>query len=57
MIGPRTELEDMVRFIEAKGLKPVIDKEFAFSEAKEAFEYVKAQKHVGKVVIRVTDEE
>ncbi|KAF7307863.1 Alcohol dehydrogenase superfamily protein [Mycena kentingensis (nom. inval.)] len=33
--------------------RPVIDKVFEFSEAKEALHYMKKQAHVGKIVIRV----
>lgn len=45
----------MLRLIEAnpKVAKPVVDKVFAWDEAIQAYEYMEAQKHVGKVVIKV----
>jgi NADPH:quinone reductase-like Zn-dependent oxidoreductase len=33
--------------------KPVVDRVFPWEEAAQAYEYLEAQKHVGKVVIRV----
>ena len=39
------------RAIEANGLKPVIDKVFAFAEAQAAYRHLKSQKHFGKIVI------
>lgn len=45
----------MLRLIVAnhKVAKPVVDKVFAWEEAIQAYEYLEAQKHVGKVVIKV----
>src|SRR5690625_388636 len=53
-VGSRTDLEEMNQLIEATELTPVVDRVFSFNEAKEAFEYLKAQKHMGKVVISHT---
>ena len=33
--------------------RPMIDKVFSFEEALQAYEYLKSQAHVGKVVIKV----
>ena len=45
----------MVRAIEGNGIKGVVDeKVFLFEEAREAFQYVKDQKHFGNVVIQVS---
>lgn len=53
-IGSRLQFEDMVAAIEANGLQPVIDdKVFKFAELADAYAYLKAQKHFGKVVITV----
>ncbi|KAJ5100129.1 zinc-type alcohol dehydrogenase-like protein [Penicillium argentinense] len=53
-VGSRALLKDMVRAIESTGLKPVVDqKVFELANAKEAFQYMASQKHVGKVVIRL----
>lgn len=43
----------MNRLISANNVKPVVDKVFSFEQAKEAYEYLESQKHVGKVVIKV----
>ncbi len=45
------ELQDLARAMEAWGLKPCVDKVFSFEESKDAYKYVKAQKHIGKVVV------
>ena len=52
--GPRDRFEEMMRFYEAKKIKPVVDKVFPFDEAKEAFQYLYGGGHFGKVVIRVS---
>ena len=48
--------KDMLRLIVANPevTKPVVDRVFPWEEAVLAYEYLGAQKHVGKVVIRVT---
>jgi len=56
LIGSVRQFEDMVRLIDGNALKPVVDKVFSFDEAKEAYEYLKSQKHVGKVVIKVSSD-
>lgn len=53
-VGDRTNLEETVRAVAMGGLEPVIDRVFAFEEAKQAFAHLSAAKHVGKVVIRVS---
>jgi NADPH:quinone reductase-like Zn-dependent oxidoreductase len=45
--------EAMNRAIATSGLKPVIDKVFAFDDAPTAYRHLQAAKHFGKVVIRV----
>ncbi|KAL6303932.1 NAD-P-binding protein [Sparassis latifolia] len=54
VVGPRVQFEAMNELISAKKLKPVVDKVFAFEEAKQAYAYLESQKHVGKVVIKVS---
>lgn len=49
-----SRFEDMNRLIAARDIHPVIDKIFAFNEVKEAYAYLESQKHVGKVVIKVS---
>jgi NADPH:quinone reductase-like Zn-dependent oxidoreductase len=44
----------MVKFIEEKGVEPVVDERvFELHEVKEAYLYLKEQKHFSKVVIKI----
>ncbi len=52
-VGDRTNLEDVVRAVGTTGLKPVIDRVFAFEDAKAAFAHLQSGQHVGKIVVRV----
>jgi NADPH:quinone reductase-like Zn-dependent oxidoreductase len=52
-VGSRSDFETMNRAIDLHGLKPIIDREFDFVEARDAFEYFASRVHFGKVVIRV----
>ncbi|GAB3377379.1 zinc-dependent alcohol dehydrogenase family protein [Massilia agri] len=53
-VGSRTMLDDVMRFADVTGLKPVIDRVFPFGQAKEAYRYMESGSHFGKVVIDVT---
>jgi NADPH:quinone reductase-like Zn-dependent oxidoreductase len=50
-VGPMRMFEAMNRAIVAGGLKPVIDKVFAFEEAPAAYRYLQSAQHLGKIVI------
>jgi NADPH:quinone reductase-like Zn-dependent oxidoreductase len=50
-VGSKQMFEAMNCAIAAGGLEPVIDKVFAFAEAKEAYRHLKGQSHFGKIVI------
>ncbi|HEX8772608.1 MAG TPA: NAD(P)-dependent alcohol dehydrogenase [Pyrinomonadaceae bacterium] len=50
--GSREMFEEMNRFIESRQLKPVIDKIFAFEEAREALKYLESGAHFGKVAVK-----
>lgn len=52
-VGDRPALEDLVRLCDGSGLKPVIDRVFPFSEARDAFEHLKSARHIGKIVVKV----
>ena len=52
-VGSRSMFEDLNRAAALHGLRPVIDRRFSFEEAREAFEYMAAGSHFGKVVIQV----
>jgi len=51
--GPRDELERMLEFYQEKKIKPVVDRVFAFEEAKDAIQYLFGGGHFGKVVVKV----
>jgi NADPH:quinone reductase-like Zn-dependent oxidoreductase len=50
-VGARQHFEDMCRAIALHKIKPVIDKTFAFAQAKEALGHMGAQGHFGKIAI------
>lgn len=52
-VGSRQMLEDLNRLVEVAGIHPVVDRVFAFEAAREAYEYLEAGRHFGKVVIQV----
>ncbi len=52
-VGSLEHFEQMNRALALHGLRPVIDRVFDFNEAPAALKYLQAQKHVGKVVIRI----
>jgi NADPH:quinone reductase-like Zn-dependent oxidoreductase len=51
--GPKDRFEEMTEFYASKNIKPVVDRTFAFGEAKEALQYLFAGGHLGKVVVKV----
>jgi NADPH:quinone reductase-like Zn-dependent oxidoreductase len=52
-VGSREMQEDFHAALETSGIHPVVDREFKFDQAKEAYEYMQSGKHFGKIVIRV----
>jgi len=53
-VGPKDLMEDMVTFIEKHDIHPVLDKhEFCLEETRQAYEYMWAAKHFGKVTITI----
>lgn len=51
-VGNRDGFEAMLQAIGQHGLKPVLDKTFAFDELKEALGYLKSGAHFGKICLR-----
>ena len=51
-VGHRDGMEAMVRAIEQHGLKPVVDRVFAFDALKEAMAHLKSGAHFGKICIQ-----
>jgi NADPH:quinone reductase-like Zn-dependent oxidoreductase len=51
-VGSRAMFEEMNRAVAAHKMKPVIDRVFDLESAQDAFAYMEAGKHFGKIVIR-----
>ncbi len=52
-VGSREMFEAMNQTIQQHQIKPIIDRVFSFSQAREAYHYLKSAAHFGKVVINV----
>ncbi|KAJ5175228.1 uncharacterized protein N7482_001105 [Penicillium canariense] len=53
-VGSKALMRDMIRAIEANDIHPVVDeKVFTLEQAREAYEYMWAQKHFGKLAIKI----
>jgi NADPH:quinone reductase-like Zn-dependent oxidoreductase len=52
-VGSRAMFENMNRAIAAHQLEPVIDRRFAFDEARAAYHHMQAAGHFGKIVIEI----
>jgi NADPH:quinone reductase-like Zn-dependent oxidoreductase len=50
-VGPRDAQEEMIRFIDRHGIKPVIDRVFPFADARAAYEAQNNPALFGKIVI------
>jgi NADPH:quinone reductase-like Zn-dependent oxidoreductase len=51
LVGSRRQQRDMIRAIDANGLKPVIDRSFALEEIVAAFKYQETNRHFGKICL------
>jgi NADPH:quinone reductase-like Zn-dependent oxidoreductase len=54
-VGNRRMFANMLSAIEQHGIRPVIDREFAFADAPAALQHMRSGGHFGKIVIRVGD--
>jgi NADPH:quinone reductase-like Zn-dependent oxidoreductase len=54
-VGHREDMLAMVRAIDAHGIKPVVDKRYAFADARQAYEDLPKGNHFGKLVIEVDE--
>jgi NADPH:quinone reductase-like Zn-dependent oxidoreductase len=52
-VGSRDMFANMNRAIAATGLRPVIDKTFAFADARQAYDYQAGGTHFGKIAIAI----
>ncbi|HEY0907450.1 MAG TPA: NAD(P)-dependent alcohol dehydrogenase [Methylophilus sp.] len=53
LVGNRSQQQDMVKAIEANGLRPVVDKVFALEEMVAAFQYQESNQHFGKICLAI----
>ncbi len=53
-VGSVAMFEALVRALDASKVEPIIDRVFAFDEARAAYDHLASGTHFGKVVIRVT---
>jgi NADPH:quinone reductase-like Zn-dependent oxidoreductase len=52
-VGTRREQQDMVRAVEANGIRPVIDRHFPLAELGAAFRHQESGQHFGKIVVDI----
>ncbi len=52
-VGARRHQQDMIRAIEANGIKPVIDRHFPLEEIAAAFRHQESGKHFGKICLDI----
>ncbi|KAK4173822.1 putative alcohol dehydrogenase [Triangularia setosa] len=56
LLGSRQQYRNLVRFVEEKGVVPVVDDViFGLEEVKEAYKRLEEQKHFSKVVIKIEE--
>jgi NADPH:quinone reductase-like Zn-dependent oxidoreductase len=53
IVGNRQHQIDMVRGIEAGGVKPVIERTFALRDIRDSFRFLQSARHVGKICLEV----
>jgi NADPH:quinone reductase-like Zn-dependent oxidoreductase len=53
IVGCRRHQSDMVRGIEATGVKPVIDRTFALRDIRDSFRFLQSARHFGKICLDV----
>ena len=52
-VGARRHQQDMIRAIEANGIKPVIDRHFQLEQIADAFRHQESGKHFGKICLDI----
>lgn len=51
LVGSRSQQQEMIRAIDATGMRPVIDRRFALEEICDAFRYQETNQHFGKICL------
>ncbi|MGD0191026.1 MAG: NAD(P)-dependent alcohol dehydrogenase [Rhizomicrobium sp.] len=52
-VGSREQQQEMIRAIDANGLKPVIDRSFPLEDLADAFRYQESGAHFGKICVEI----
>lgn len=52
-VGARRHQQDMIRAIEANGIRPVIDRHFPLEQIADAFRHQESGKHFGKICLNI----
>jgi NADPH:quinone reductase-like Zn-dependent oxidoreductase len=53
IVGNRTQQQDMVKAIDANGMRPIVDKVFPLESMVEAFKYQESNRHFGKICLAI----
>jgi NADPH:quinone reductase-like Zn-dependent oxidoreductase len=53
LVGSRSQQQDMIRAINANGMRPIIDRHFPLSEIVEAFKHQETNQHFGKICLDI----
>ena len=51
IVGSRAQQLEMVRGLNATGIRPVIDRRFALADLAEAFRHEESNRHFGKICL------
>ncbi|MGH8808649.1 MAG: zinc-binding dehydrogenase, partial [Noviherbaspirillum sp.] len=52
-VGSREMHEQLAACVEAAAIKPVVDRVFSFDQARDAYAWLEAGRHFGKVAIEI----
>lgn len=53
LVGNRRQQQDMIRAIDANGMRPIVDRHFGLEEIVDAFRYQESNQHFGKIVLDI----
>ncbi len=53
LVGSRAMAQRLVAFVAQRGLRPLVDRVFAFDDVPAAFAHLASGRHLGKVVVRI----
>ncbi|GFM83546.1 NADPH:quinone oxidoreductase [Pseudomonas cichorii] len=53
LVGSRSQQQDMIRAINATGIRPVLDRSFPLTDIVEAFRYQETNRHFGKITLDI----